>query len=158
MRSFPSGHAQLSCFAAAFVMVYVGRRVGSTYSSLWRPWLQLVAALLAAFCSLSRLADRRHHPWDVAAGAMLGGALGLVAARACLEPGPGRRWGGPLGTAASAQVGDGAGGRRQAEEAVTDAATWVGVPVSGTLGGGAQVGGSSVADTERELREVNPAC
>ena len=104
MRSFPSGHAQLSCFAAAFTMVYVGRRVGTTYSSLWRPWLQLAAVLLAACCSLSRLADRRHHPWDVAAGAALGGLLGLAAARACLEQG--QRWGegGALGTAASARL------------------------------------------------------
>jgi len=85
MKSFPSGHAQLSCFAAVFVMVYVGRRVSTSHSLLLGPWLQLVSLLLAAFASLSRISDHRHHPVDVLAGATIGVLIGLLAAFSILE-------------------------------------------------------------------------
>ena len=104
MKSFPSGHAQLSCFAAVFVMVgiaifvimnsitimttikvYVGRRVSTSHSLLLAPWLQLFSLLLAAFASLSRISDHRHHPVDVLAGATVGVVIGLVAAFSILE-------------------------------------------------------------------------
>jgi len=80
MKSFPSGHAQLSCFAAVFVMVYVSKRVSTKHSLLIAPWLQLLALLLAAFASLSRISDHRHHPIDVLAGATIGVVIGLLSA------------------------------------------------------------------------------
>merc|ERR1711971_960092 len=80
MKSFPSGHAQLSCFAAVFVMVYVSKRVSTEHSLLIAPWLQLLALLLAAFASLSRISDHRHHPIDVLAGATIGVVIGLLSA------------------------------------------------------------------------------
>merc|ERR1712083_1031093 len=85
MKSFPSGHAQLSCFAAAFVMVYVSKRVASSQSLLLGPWLQLLSLLLAAFASLSRISDHRHHPIDVLAGATVGIVIGLLSAFSILE-------------------------------------------------------------------------
>ena len=68
------------------LQVYAGRRVGASYSALWRPWLQLVSGLLAAATSLSRVSDHRHHPVDVAAGAALGLLLGLAAAWGAVTP------------------------------------------------------------------------
>merc|ERR1719500_2693907 len=85
MKSFPSGHAQLSCFTAVFVMVYVGRRVSTSHSLLLAPWLQLLSLLLAAFASLSRISGHRHHPVDVLAGATVGVVISLVAAFSILE-------------------------------------------------------------------------
>jgi len=85
MKSFPSGHAQLSCFTAVFVMVYVSKRVSTSHSLLIAPWLQLLSLLLAAFASLSRISDHRHHPIDVLAGATVGIVIGLLAAFSILE-------------------------------------------------------------------------
>jgi len=76
MKSFPSGHAQLSWFAAVFIIIYVSHRVGKTYSRLWGPWLQLVSILLASMSSISRITDHRHHTMDVVAGALLGALMG----------------------------------------------------------------------------------
>merc|ERR1719153_2003778 len=81
MKSFPSGHAQLSWFTAVVAMVYIHQRVGTTYSSLWRYWLQLVCFVSAAFISTSRLHDHRHHVQDVVAGALLGTLLGMLTIR-----------------------------------------------------------------------------
>merc|ERR1719318_671363 len=81
MKSFPSGHAQLSCFAAVVAMAYIYQRVGTTYSTLWRYWLQFVCFLSAAFISSSRLQDHRHHVHDVVAGAALGSLLAFLAAK-----------------------------------------------------------------------------
>eukprot|EP00090_Calanus_glacialis_P014920 TRINITY_DN23794_c0_g1_i1.p1 TRINITY_DN23794_c0_g1~~TRINITY_DN23794_c0_g1_i1.p1 ORF type:complete len:186 (+),score=29.52 TRINITY_DN23794_c0_g1_i1:96-653(+) len=81
MKSFPSGHAQLSCFAAAFAIVYISCRVGTSYSKLWKYWLQLVICLCSALISISRLNDHRHHLADVVAGAVIGSVLGIMAAK-----------------------------------------------------------------------------
>lgn len=65
--------------------MYVSKRVASSQSLLLGPWLQLLSLLLAAFASLSRISDHRHHPVDVLAGATVGVVIGLLAAFSILE-------------------------------------------------------------------------
>ena len=59
--------------------------MSSTHSKLIGPWLQLVAFLLAAIASLSRISDHRHHPVDVLAGAIVGVGVGLLTAISVLS-------------------------------------------------------------------------
>ena len=59
--------------------------MSSSHSQLIGPWLQLLSLLLAAFVSLSRISDHRHHPVDVLAGASVGVLIGLLAAFSILE-------------------------------------------------------------------------
>jgi len=81
MMSFPSGHAQLAWFSAAFACVYICHRVGTNYSKVWKFWLQIAICLGASFVSISRLHDHRHHPLDVLFGAGIGTAFGIVSAQ-----------------------------------------------------------------------------
>ncbi|KPJ09518.1 Putative phosphatidate phosphatase [Papilio machaon] len=57
-----------------FLVWYLQRRAFSwrSRSVLAVPLLQTLAVLYAVVCALSRLTDRRHHWWDVLAGAVMG--------------------------------------------------------------------------------------
>jgi len=59
-------------------MWYLGRAVHWPYSFLMKPFLQLLWACYALFCSLTRITDRRHHWWDVLAGATLGFGVAFI--------------------------------------------------------------------------------
>jgi undecaprenyl-diphosphatase len=72
--SFPSGHAAGSFAFAAFVAAS-SRRAG------------LVLAGIATLIALSRVALAVHYPSDVAAGALLGDAIGSLAARLAAKHG-----------------------------------------------------------------------
>jgi len=85
MKSFPSGHAQLAAFTAAFLIVYFQKRVSLSVSHLLRYWLQLVVTLLATLTATSRLLDHRHHLSDVLVGSLLGLVLGGLGAMDTLE-------------------------------------------------------------------------
>jgi len=74
IKSFPSGHAQISCFAAAFTIVYLYVRLDTRNSYLLRYWLQLVLVVMAIYSCQSRVSDHRHHVMDV----VVGGAIGIV--------------------------------------------------------------------------------
>ena len=78
MRSFPSGHSQMAFCCAAFVTLYLQKRLTS---SLLRLVTQAVFVILALACALSRLVDHRHHPEDVVAGSLIGSLIGLIAAK-----------------------------------------------------------------------------
>ncbi|RYY32888.1 MAG: phosphatase PAP2 family protein [Sphingomonadales bacterium] len=65
-KSFPSGHASASFAAAALLQNRYGWQVG------------LPAQLVAAFVGVSRVEARKHHWWDVAAGAAIGEAGGFL--------------------------------------------------------------------------------
>ncbi len=67
-KSFPSGHASSACLAA----VLLGEAV---------PTLRPVWWGMAAVVSASRVHNRMHHGSDVAAGAIIGSALGVAARR-----------------------------------------------------------------------------
>ena len=109
MKSFPSGHAQISCFTAVFLIVstplpahhhsitgvpaqvHLQRRLVASWAGLWRAWLQLAALLLAAASSASRVTDHRHHAADVWAGAALGAITAAAAALQLRLPPPSGR-------------------------------------------------------------------
>lgn len=80
IKSFPSGHAQVSCFAAAFTIVYLQDRLRTQNTFLLRYWLELVLVVMALFSSTSRVADHRHHVLDVVVGGAIGIILGAIAA------------------------------------------------------------------------------
>ena len=65
-KSFPSGHASVSFAAAASLQNRYGWKVG------------LPAQLVAAFVGLGRVEARKHHWYDVAAGAAIGEASGFL--------------------------------------------------------------------------------
>jgi len=69
--SFPSGHAASAFTTAPVVTRHFGPVAGAG------------AYLLAGLTALARLEDRRHHAWDVLAGA----AIGLVAGRVMTDTG-----------------------------------------------------------------------
>ncbi|XP_014486571.1 PREDICTED: lipid phosphate phosphohydrolase 1-like isoform X2 [Dinoponera quadriceps] len=75
-RSFPSGHAALSVFTCIFVVWYLQYRLLTRMFYL-KPWLQSMACLWAVVCSATRVADKRHHWWDVAVGAVMGILFGM---------------------------------------------------------------------------------
>jgi membrane-associated phospholipid phosphatase len=65
-KSFPSGHASVSFAAAASLQNRYGWQVG------------LPAQLVAAFVGLGRVEARKHHWYDVAAGAAIGEGSGFL--------------------------------------------------------------------------------
>ena len=65
-KSFPSGHASVSFAAAASLQNRYGWQVG------------IPAQLVAAFVGISRVEARKHHWYDVVAGAGIGEASGFL--------------------------------------------------------------------------------
>ena len=65
-QSFPSGHASVSFAAAASLQNRYGWRIG------------LPAQLVAAFVGLGRVEARKHHWYDVVAGAAIGEGAGFL--------------------------------------------------------------------------------
>ncbi|XP_026763392.2 putative phosphatidate phosphatase [Galleria mellonella] len=69
-RSFPSGHTSLALHAAVFIAYYLQQRTRHVkVPSILA--VQILCLLAALCCSVSRITDRRHHWWDVLAGAVL---------------------------------------------------------------------------------------
>lgn len=124
-RSFPSGHAGLSVYVALFGVCFLRRRVAVWASSLLAPALQCACLAWAALCSLSRVTDRRHHWWDVLAGAVLGGGVAALTFRLACR-------------------------RRQAADPKTDAAAHAHRSVRRLLSSTSSYNGSE----ERELKEA----
>lgn len=65
-HSFPSGHSSVT-FAAA---TYIGRRYGWKWS--------IPAYALSTYTAWGRVYGKKHHWWDVAAGAVIGAASAIV--------------------------------------------------------------------------------
>lgn len=65
-HSFPSGHASVTFAAATFI----GRRYGWKYS--------IPAYALATYTAWGRVYGKKHHWWDVAAGAAIGAASSMI--------------------------------------------------------------------------------
>ncbi|KAJ8976859.1 hypothetical protein NQ317_014254 [Molorchus minor] len=77
-RSFPSGHSSVSVFVALFSAYIIQTRLPTAKTGkLLKPFLILVCLIWGLVCSLTRITDRRHHWWDVLAGATIG-AIGAV--------------------------------------------------------------------------------
>ncbi|CAG7734351.1 unnamed protein product [Allacma fusca] len=72
-KSFPSGHAALSLYAALFMIMYQNYRLNvKKLGSIVILWLHCIWGSWAVYCALSRISDRRHHPVDVIGGGILG--------------------------------------------------------------------------------------
>lgn len=65
-HSFPSGHSSVTFAAATFI----GRRYGWKWS--------IPAYALASYTAWGRVYGKKHHWWDVAAGAALGAASAMI--------------------------------------------------------------------------------
>ncbi len=65
-HSFPSGHASVTFAAASFI----GRRYGWKYA--------VPAYALSAYTAWGRVYGKKHHWWDVVAGAAIGTASSLI--------------------------------------------------------------------------------
>ncbi|XP_044745669.1 phospholipid phosphatase 1-like isoform X2 [Coccinella septempunctata] len=77
-KSFPSGHSSISVFASLFTAYVIQTRLPSAATGrLFKPFLIAVCLSWGILCSLSRIADRRHHWWDVLSGTVLG-ILGVI--------------------------------------------------------------------------------
>ncbi|XP_044264132.1 putative phosphatidate phosphatase isoform X2 [Tribolium madens] len=72
MRSFPSGHTSLSTFGGFYCAYIAHTRLSKIRGSLTRLFLIAVCVSWSVGCSLSRIVDKKHHWWDVLAGAILG--------------------------------------------------------------------------------------
>jgi len=76
--SFLSGHTSLACYGMTFGVFFLQTRTKKIRAStLAVGLLQAMMMIYATYCSLSRVADNKHHPTDVGAGAVLGSALAL---------------------------------------------------------------------------------
>lgn len=84
-RSFPSGHASFSFAAAASLENRYGWQVG------------LPAFALASFVGVARVEAKRHHWYDVAAGAAIGSASGFLLTHSGDHPIDVSAWGGGSG-------------------------------------------------------------
>ncbi|XP_047516959.1 phospholipid phosphatase 2-like isoform X1 [Pieris napi] len=73
-RSFPSAHTSLAVYCGLFLAWYLQRRAFSWHnrSVLIVPLVQILCIIYAVICPLTRITDRRHHWWDVLAGAVMG--------------------------------------------------------------------------------------
>lgn len=77
-RSFPSGHSSLSIFVAVFCSFIIQSRIPSVQTGrILKPFIISICFTWSLTCSLTRITDKRHHWWDVAAG-MLIGAVGAI--------------------------------------------------------------------------------
>ncbi|KAI8492242.1 Phospholipid phosphatase 3 [Branchiostoma belcheri] len=76
--SFISGHASLSFFFMVYLVLYLQVRITWRQSWLLKPFLQVVAVILAQLTMLSRVNDNKHHWSDVLAGTALGTFVALL--------------------------------------------------------------------------------
>jgi len=84
MKSWPSGHAQLTAFSSIFMAVYVEKRIGEKRSLMLKRWIQIVLLIGPVVSSTTRIHDQRHHISDVVVGLVLGGLLGLALANSSI--------------------------------------------------------------------------
>ncbi|CAG9795969.1 unnamed protein product [Diatraea saccharalis] len=68
--SFPSGHTSLAIHASFFLVYYLHCRTRHHQSNIVFV-IQALMVVSAVFCAVSRIIDRRHHWWDVLAGAII---------------------------------------------------------------------------------------
>lgn len=81
MKSFPSGHAGLGAFIAAYMSWYLLTRLRVEWSRLLAISTALLWMLWGALCGVSRIWDNKHHWWDV----MVGAAIGVLGAYATIR-------------------------------------------------------------------------
>ena len=75
-QSFPSGHASVSCFAAAFLVLYAEARLTLLRLRYVKVFGQVAAVVGAIYVSTSRIQEYQHRASDVLGGGVLGVAAG----------------------------------------------------------------------------------
>ncbi|KAJ8298723.1 hypothetical protein KUTeg_022783, partial [Tegillarca granosa] len=72
-RSFPSSHSGVSVFGMMLVIFYVQERYINRYryQNLIYPTIQALCVYWAAYASITRVRDHKHHPHDVIAGGLI---------------------------------------------------------------------------------------
>ncbi|CAL2031102.1 hypothetical protein CAEBREN_02229 [Caenorhabditis brenneri] len=79
--SFYSGHSAFSFYAAWFTSLYLQARLfRPLFSRLLLPVIQFLLFGGAAYVSLTRVSDYKHHWSDVLVGALMGSAIGIFVA------------------------------------------------------------------------------
>ncbi|XP_078572451.1 phospholipid phosphatase 1-like isoform X1 [Branchiostoma floridae x Branchiostoma japonicum] len=76
--SFVSGHASMSFFFMVYLVLYLQVRIKWRQSWLLKPFLQVLAVILAQLTMLSRITDNKHHWSDVLAGSVLGTFMAIL--------------------------------------------------------------------------------
>ncbi|XP_056021260.1 phospholipid phosphatase 1-like [Ostrea edulis] len=79
-KSFPSGHSGAAWYSMTYLIIYIQIRVRRHWPMLRVacPMLQLVAICLAAYISISRLQDYKHHSGDVIGGGIIGTIFSVI--------------------------------------------------------------------------------
>jgi phosphatidate phosphatase len=81
MKSWPSGHSQLTAFSAVYMAMYIEKRIGERTSLVGKRLLQIILFIITIYSSSSRIQDQRHHVSDVIAGLTLGSILAIFFTR-----------------------------------------------------------------------------
>lgn len=84
-RSFPSGHASISTYAALFLIWYLQCRIPKIQSLFIVPFIQVILALIVSLCSVSRVTDNRHNWVDVIGGVILGAVFAVYTCHVLLN-------------------------------------------------------------------------
>lgn len=61
--------------------MYIQKRMPTSFSNYLKHVLQLLFVVFALTASVTRITDRRHHWWDVLAGAAMGATSAYLAVR-----------------------------------------------------------------------------
>ncbi|XP_050389051.1 phospholipid phosphatase 1 [Patella vulgata] len=76
--SFPSGHAAMSMYGMAYLVLYLQQRLHVPTVWLIKPFLQILCLYLTLYCGLTRIFDYWHHPADVLTGFILGFLVAFI--------------------------------------------------------------------------------
>ncbi|CAM4852697.1 unnamed protein product [Rotaria socialis] len=78
-QSFPSGHASTAFCGLMFLALYIHKIWRYRNIGLFPYVLEMGCFALAAYISITRVTDHRHHPTDVLSGAILGSVIAIIA-------------------------------------------------------------------------------
>ncbi|CAH1237860.1 PLPP1 [Branchiostoma lanceolatum] len=76
--SFLSGRASMSFFFMVYLALYLQTRINWRQSLVLKPFLQVLAVIVAQLTMLSRIYDNKNHGSDVLAGSVLGTIIALL--------------------------------------------------------------------------------
>ncbi|CAF1015006.1 unnamed protein product [Rotaria magnacalcarata] len=80
-QSFPSGHASTAFCGLMFLALYIHKVWRYRNIGLFAYVLEMNCFAFAAYISITRVTDHRHHPTDVLSGAILGSVIAIIAFR-----------------------------------------------------------------------------
>ena len=78
-------YSNIAAYTMTVLVLYIEARMHFQDSRFLKMFLQLLAALLAILCSLSRVSDYKHHWSDVLAGMILGIIVAVIVVSRMLD-------------------------------------------------------------------------